>query len=119
MVVRRLLQATVLSILFLTGCSPATPVTDAPQYEGLSLATMLADEGPPVEQSEFFAPNAAGEMRVEIWNHYPPEDPASKHVLIKERWWDRGDAYLTVWFHEIDGEWVALDTLLWDKDIQF
>ena len=62
---------------------------------------------------------AVGEMRVGLLNTYPTTDPVNANVMIEESWWHDGDFWITLWFHQVDGSWVVLDSCRWHKDVQF
>ncbi len=101
----------------------ATPSVDYVQergeYLGRTLEAVLRGAGTPYLDQQFKMSQAYGEMRVELLNVYPLSDPKNATVEIKELWWKDGDYFLTLWFHQFNGEWIVLDTLYWHKDVTF
>ena len=90
------------------------PVTTLPflnrmtEKEGFSLL------GNPDQTLEYtIGTSPGGVLRVELYNWYPPDNQANLLVPIKESWWERENETLVVWFHEIGGRWIVLDTCKW------
>ena len=94
-------------------------VEKIPRLHGKSLAVVVNELGDPNHTVEFPMSEAVGEFRVELYNTYPPSDPSTAAVRIKELQWDRPGYHITVWFHKIIQEWRVLDTCRWKEGVQF
>lgn|SRR5487761_513259 len=101
------------------GCSKPQLVTSLPEYHRQSRAAVEAVLGAPTTTDAFPMSRAVGEFRVSLLNTYPTTDPANANVMIEESWWQDGDYWITLWFHQIDGSWVVLDSCWWHKDVVF
>ena len=62
---------------------------------------------------------AANEFRVPLQNMYPLTNPANHDVQIQELRWDDGNDWITLWLHEVNGQWIVLDSRRWDKNVVF
>lgn len=77
---------------------------------------LFASKGTPKYISEFRPEiDNISEFRVGIYNHYPPGADV-KNVLIKEYIWHYPGLKEAYWFHNIDGVWVLLNTIEWNKE---
>ena len=104
------------------GCSkPAAPqlVSSLPKYHGQTREAVESTLGTPTRTDKYPMSQAVGEMRVPLFNTYPASNPANANVMIEESWWKDGDYWITLWFHEVNGQWVVLDSCRWQKDVQF
>jgi len=91
-----------------------------PRLHGKSLGALIADMGEPDKQDNYtMADCPADEFRIELYNTYPPGDPKAAQARIKELQWHRVGYYITVWLHQVNGEWVVLDTCRWKEGVQF
>ncbi|MFQ5731360.1 MAG: hypothetical protein ACE5KM_05325 [Planctomycetaceae bacterium] len=110
----------VVSCLGVLGCEsePERP-TKLRQFHGLTENIVVAKLGEPKSTLTFPMGKGQPEFRVELHRFYPPSNPANHKVLIKELRWRDGDYHMAVWFHKVDGKWVALDSVKWHKSIVF
>src|SRR4051794_37558360 len=76
---------------------------------GQPLEAVVATLGEPTQTVEFPMRNCGGEFRIELFNVYPPQNPATAEVRINELIWKRRRYSIAVWFHQVQGRWVALD----------
>jgi hypothetical protein len=44
---------------------------------------------------------------------------ANANVMIEESSWNDGDYWITLWFHQVNGQWLVLDSCRWQKDVRF
>jgi hypothetical protein len=95
------------------------PVTSLPQFLRKSRLEVESESGQPARTDRYPMSMAAGVMRQPLLKTYPPSDPANANVIIEESWWKDGDYWITLWFHQVGGRWVVLDTCRWRKDMQF
>ncbi len=58
------------------------------------------------------------EFTIELYNTYPP-DEGHDAVEIHEWTWRYWGYSLTVWSHEIEGDWRVLDTIRYDDGVEF
>jgi hypothetical protein len=75
--------------------------------------------GCPNQENEFSMGDSIDEFRVELLNTYPPGDPRSIGVRIKEWIWRYPGFSVAVWFHLENGQWVVLDTCRWKDGVAF
>jgi hypothetical protein len=95
-------------------------VEKIPRLHGKSLDAVIADLKKPGQQLEYtMRENPGGEFRVELCNTYAPSDPRAADARIKELQWHRPRYHIAVWFHQVDGEWVVLDTCRWKEGTVF
>lgn len=94
-------------------------VTKKPEYHGRQIDAIVSELGEPDRAATLQMNQGLDEFRAELRNTYPHDGPASASVVIKELWWRQGDYTLTIWFHQVNGEWVALDTCYWHDSIVF
>ncbi len=96
------------------------PVEKLHHLHGKSLDVGLADLRQPDRQLDYtMADCPGGEFRVELYNTYPPGDPKASQTRIKELQWHRPRYHIAVWLHQVNGEWVVLDTCRWKEGIVF
>lgn len=107
--------------LMMLGCSSKSPdwVTSLPQYHGQIRQTVESKLGTPTQTYKFPMSQALGEMRSPLLSTYPSSNPANANVMIEESWWKDGDYWITLWFHQVNGQWVVLESCRWHKDVQF
>jgi hypothetical protein len=94
-------------------------VEKLPQLHGKSLAAVIAQLGQPDERSEYSLGKQLDEMRIELYNTYPPDDPKTAQTRILELQWHYWRYDIAVWLHQVNGEWRVLNTLRWQKGIVF
>lgn len=81
---------------------------------------MIDHLGKPDRQLDYtMASSPGGEFRVELYNIYPPGDPKAAQTRIKELRWHRARYHIAAWLHQVNGEWVVLDTCRWKEGIVF
>jgi hypothetical protein len=110
-----------LIICFTFSCSLSGHYTvlKIPRLHGLHVEKVIEEFKTPSYSETYTMNEAVGEFRVELYNTYPLTDPKNHEVQIKELWWKDGNYNITVWFHQVNGKWVVLDTCRWHKDVQF
>jgi hypothetical protein len=59
------------------------------------------------------------ELRCELLNFYPLRYLGNRCVRIRELWWKHNEYTTTIWFHQVDGEWVVLDTCRRKNDTDY
>lgn len=96
-----------------------TPLQKIPSLHGLTVRQVTAKLGQPDRQSQFPMSAVGSEFRIELRNTYPPDVPGNASVPILELQWDHLTYHVAVWFHRVDGQWVALDTCRWQRGTQF
>ena len=94
-------------------------IAKIPSLHGLTPRQVTARLGQPDHQTRYTMARATGEFRVELFNTYPPGAPGNATVHIIEMRWDHVPYHVAVWFHRVDGQWVALDTCRWKRGIRF
>jgi hypothetical protein len=95
-------------------------VEKLPRLHGQPLETVLASLGEPDRQLDYtMAASPGGEFRVELYNTYPPGDPTAAKARIKELQWHRTRYHIAVWLHQVNGEWVGLNTCRWKEGVVF
>jgi hypothetical protein len=76
--------------------------------------------GPPDSTLDYtMETSPGGEFRIELFNTYPRNDPKTAQVKIKELQWHYPRYSIAIWLHQVDGEWIVLDTCRWKKAIAF
>jgi hypothetical protein len=96
------------------------PVEKLPHFQGKSLQAVMASLGEPDRQLDYkMADSPGGEFRVELYNTYPPGDPKAAQARIKELQWHRARYHIAVWLHQVNGDWVVLETCRWKEGIVF
>jgi hypothetical protein len=96
------------------------PVEKLPHLHGKTLEAVIYCLGEPDLQLDYtMADSPDGEFRVELYNTYPPGDPKASQARIKELQWHRARYHVAVWLHQVNGEWVVLDTCRWIEGIAF
>jgi hypothetical protein len=95
--------------------------TKMPQLHGLTVDAVLTELRQPARDCESAIGDDVAwvEFRIELHNFYPPSDPQSATVRIRECQWDYGGRHLAVWFHRVDDRWVVLDTCQWPEGVEF
>ena len=113
--VKTLLSLSLVSFIL---CSCQDNVSNLKGWIGKSEADVLKPfPDKPHYETHYMASEAIGEIRVSVLDQYPPEDPGSKFVEIKEAWWQRDDYTFTFIFHKPTGKWKVYDAFKWHKDI--
>jgi hypothetical protein len=97
---------------------PVGDVDELKELEGKPEAEVLAALGEPTTKREFQMRECCTEFQIEIYNTYPP-GAGHDDVLIREWTWDYEGYAVTIWLHEHDGAWLALDTCRYSDDVEF
>lgn len=63
--------------------------------------------------------NCVGQFRIELFNTYPPNNPIARQAKIRELQWHRTRFHFAVWLHQVNEEWVVLDTCRWQEGVAF
>ncbi len=84
-----------------------------------SYESTIQQLGKPDAETSFRIGEIDGEFRVELYNTYPNDKGQNADVEIREATWRKGADNLTIWFHEVNGEWVEVHRLTWDKNAEF
>jgi hypothetical protein len=87
---------------------------------GKSLQAVIASLGKPDRELDYtMADSPGGEFRIGLFNTYPPGDPKAAQARIRELQWHRARYHVAVWLHQVNGEWVVLNTCRWKEGIAF
>jgi hypothetical protein len=89
------------------------------RLEGKTQEALFSEFGKPTQDREFPMSECCGEFQIELYNTYPPDDPATAQVRIRELTWEYDGYALTVWLHAPDEAWLALDTIRYTDDLEF
>lgn len=89
------------------------------EYYDSTMEQVVADLGQAYYRFSFNMGQPLEEMRIELYNIYPPGAPDNEKIEIKEMWWKDGDYFITLWFHQVDEEWKVVDGVRWHKDVCF
>lgn len=94
-------------------------VEKLPNLHGQTMEAVIADLGPPSMADDFMLDQPLPEFRIEIYNTYPPDDPTTPSVEIRERRWNRSRYSIAVWFHRECKRWVVFNTCRWKSGVVF
>lgn len=90
---------------------------------GESMNDLKAKYGEPASTYAFNVDDGVPEFRVELLNDYPPGADKSKGVEIMEHTYkaSEGDSVrlFTIWYHEVDGQWIALQAISYSDNVEF
>ena len=111
--------ALLLVLLSLTGCTDHLITQKLPAFHNQPQSAILFTLGPPARQNDFTMATAGGEFRIELQNTYPLRDSKNADIPIREFTWKDGDYWITLWLHQVNGQWVVLDSCRHHKDIVF
>ena len=95
------------------------PVEKIPRLHGKELPAVIAEFGKPHQTYEFSLADPLPEFRVELYNIYPPDDPKTASVTIRELQWHYATYHVAVWLHRVKGKWTVIDTCRWKKGVLF
>lgn len=87
--------------------------------EGKGEDALKAELGEPTGTREFVMRDCCHEFEIELYNTYPPDDPKNADVQIRQWTWTYDGYAVTVWLHQVEGKWVALDTIRYADDVEF
>ena len=91
------------------------------QHRGRTFEQVRTALGPPLRTESFGLSQALDEMRAGLPSkvYIAASRPGDQSIVIKEAVWRDGDYYLTIWFQDVDGTWIAIDGVRWHKDVLF
>ena len=98
---------------------PHGPVEKIPSLHGQTYASLMKQLGNPSFEYSFTMDKRLSEFQIELHNTYPPESPNNPTVEIRECTWEYSRHRLTVWFHKMNGKWLALNTSRYKNDVVF
>jgi hypothetical protein len=133
MILRAVMSVSALTIaLAVAGCGSAAPQSAGRlpdvvkltslhgQTEAGVVAWLTPQYGPVVGSNTFPATDPpGGELYADVCSVYPPDDPKSAGVMIKELQWKDGTYRIAVWFHKINDTWTAFESVKWHNSIAF
>lgn len=91
---------------------------ELPRLEGQTQAALRLEFGEPTVEREFTMDECCTEFEIELYNHYPPK-AGHDDVAIRESTWQFDGYKLTIWLHQHEGEWVALETSRYADGTEF
>jgi hypothetical protein len=94
-------------------------VNSLPDVHSLTQEQARVRLGPPTIKESFRMEERQDEFHIELENTYPLTDPRNRTVPIDEWTWFSGDCRFTIWFHQTNGVWHALDNAIWHKNTAF
>ncbi len=108
-------------IVACSGCTSNSSLqpNKLPTYQGQSRAKVVGKLGKPQSDVKFAMSEAVGEFRIELQNTYPLTNPANAGIQIEEMTWKDGDFWITLWLHQVNGQWLVLDSCRWHKSVRF
>ncbi len=93
---------------------------DPASLTGASEAEVHSQLGSPSLADEFVLDSNLREFRIELFNHFTPEEVATANIPIRELTWTRGDRQaMTLWFERSDDAWKVVHGLIWRQDADF
>ena len=93
-------------------------VDELHRLEGALETDLLHEFGEPSSRREFPMGECCSEFEIELYNTYPPKAGHDK-VVIRQWDWDYEGYTLTVWLHQLEGQWVALETCRYGDGVEF
>ena len=95
-------------------------VEKVPELNGLTMGAVEARLGPAPKGGEMKIKDCATSRALRfLLVYYPITEPGNADVTIRALQWEFHACFLTVWFHQVNGEWGVLGTCRWHKDVQF
>ena len=101
---------------------PVPPVflpLEAAHFNGKTLKFMTSELGEPSHEWTYAMNECVGELRVALFNTYPPSLPNLTDIEIRELTWDFPQNKFTVWFHRPSGKWTVLETFRYETEAVF
>ena len=101
---------------------PAPPVflpLETAHFNGKTLKFMTSELGEPSHEWTYAMNECVGELRVALFNTYPPSLPNLTDIEIRELTWDFPQNKFTVWFHRPSGKWTVLETFRYETEAVF
>lgn len=98
---------------------PSGGVDGLPHLHGRTRDFVHAELGPPDAHEEFNMADGCHGARAALFRHYERAGGENPNVVIREDSW-RYDGYgLRVWFHLVEEQWLALDTVRASDTVDF
>jgi len=94
-------------------------VEKIPRLHGKELSVVIAEFGKPDQTHEINLADPLPEFRVELYNVFPPDDPMTASVTIRELQWHYTTYNVAVWLHCVNGKWIVVDTCRWKEGVVF
>lgn len=88
------------------------------ELKGKTEAQVVELYGQPRGRRAFAMADCCHEFEIALYNTYPP-GKGHDAVEIHELTWHDGTNRLTIWAHEVDSDWVVLDTLCYHEGDEF
>ena len=98
---------------------PQGGVDELGALEGKPLTDVLAELGPPTTEREFAMRDCCHEFEIELYNTYPPGEPAHADVKVRECTWKYAGYSVTAWSHLVGDVWTVLDTSRYADGVEF
>lgn len=93
---------------------------DPSSLTGASEAEAYARFGQPSEVGEFVLETNLREFRIELFNHFTPDEIAAENILIRELTWTTTDQQaMTLWLTFFGDKWKVVHGLIWRQDADF
>jgi len=93
---------------------------DPASLTGAFEAEVRSRLGSPPVADEFVLDGNLREFRIELFNHFTPEEVAAASIPIRELTWTRGDRQaMTLWLERSDDTWKVAHGLIWYQDADF
>jgi hypothetical protein len=98
---------------------PQGGVDELRALEGKPLDDVRTELGPPHSEREFAMRDCCHEFEIELYNTYPPDEPAHAEVKIRECTWKYDGYSVTAWSHFVGDLWIVLDTSRYADGVEF
>ena len=92
---------------------------DTSRFSGQQIDALTCELGTPDHEMAYTMDECVGELRVTLFNTYPPDMPELAKVEIRELTWDLPSNKFTAWLHRPNGQWVILETFRYDTEAVF
>lgn len=114
------MKSTIIFFILSTLWSCNSKVTVKDELNGKSINAIEASLGKPSNEGEIKLTKKSSlhEYQSNLY-HAVPNLSATDTVVIKELIWKENGKSIAIWFQEKNGEWISIDNLSWDKDVQF
>ena len=96
-------------------------VEEMTHLHGEDETTVVAALGQPTKTHTWTleAGKTLPEKYIEVHNTYHPDNPAADGVQIKELTWDRIGYTISLFLHQVNGEWIVLESVRYKDGVQF
>ena len=88
-------------------------------FDGKPVEFIVAELGTPSHENAYTMNECVGELRVTLFNTYPPNLPNLATIEIKELTWDFPNNKFTAWLHRPNGQWKVLETFRYETEAVF